>query len=221
MNTHEASIAQMALSPGSGKVCSPTSLQSKLSDFSWPLLKWSHSIITEADFLDEWSAQWSAFQLSYELFGPDFAISKVENFAEPKDMHHDRTLHTVSFASDVQLLLGSEDSFDFLQLQIPAESLTMQDKPWNLIKPPIQPLSDAITCMHESNSNCDIVCRSSCEDSRPAQIYASSFDSKSQDVMHPCPDTKMPERYSLYATVDHFFRPKAKPFGCPRSARRC
>ena len=125
MNTREASIAQMALSPGSGKVCPPTTLQSQSGDVSWPVLKWSHSIIKETDFLDEWSAQCSAFQLSYELFGPDFAISNVASFAESNDMHHDRTLQTVSFASDVQLFIGSEDSFDFLQLQIPAESLTM------------------------------------------------------------------------------------------------
>ena len=208
MNTHEASIAQMALSPGSGKVCSYTGLQSKLSDCSWPLLKWSHSIITEADFLDEWSAQCSAFQLSFELFGPDFAISKVENFDGPKDMHHDRKSNTVSFAPDVQLLLGSEDSFDFLQLQIPAESLAMQDKPWSLIKSPIQPASDAITCIDEFGSNCDTVCRYSCEDSRPAHIYASSFDSKSRDVMHLDLNAKMPERYSLHATVDHIFDQK-------------
>ena len=82
MNTHEASIAQMARSPGSGNGCPLITLQSEFGDASWPVLKWSHSIIKETDFLDEWSAQCSAFQLSYELFGPDFATSNVASFAE-------------------------------------------------------------------------------------------------------------------------------------------
>jgi len=36
---------------------------------SWQTIKWQHTVLTEPDFLDEWSAQDIAFHLAYEVNG--------------------------------------------------------------------------------------------------------------------------------------------------------
>ena len=104
----------------------------------WSSLKWGHSIVTEVDFMDEWTAQDRAFHLAIECRAHNFA-SGSPSFTINLPAHHllrKRFFQKrVSFCEEIELFLGLDDDRDFFSITVPHQSLHMPDKPWSLVSP--------------------------------------------------------------------------------------
>ena len=104
-------------------------------DFVSPSLKWLHSITCEPDFKDEWTAQDQAFHLAFQLLPVGSAQSMHANYSRPfvaKSRRPAPAGRSVSFAEELDLLIGLDEDLSFIQITIPMKSLAMQEKPWSM-----------------------------------------------------------------------------------------
>ena len=108
----------------------------------WPLAadadlvpKWTHSILSENPCRSEWAAQASASFLAFEL--------GQSTFHPPGDMPirtcKRRVALQVSFATEVQVLIGLEDSLSCCSVHVLPEVLKSPCTPWALRPPGFQP----------------------------------------------------------------------------------
>ena len=108
------------------------------ADNFWQTIKWQHTVLTETDFIDEWSAQDNAFHLAAEVnvSNPQFApfaknvICYVPRTSRPKSR-----VASVSFDEEIELLIGLDEDQAFHAITIPSQSLTMPNKPWSILSP--------------------------------------------------------------------------------------
>ena len=108
------------------------------ADNFWQTIKWQHTVLTETDFIDEWSAQDNAFHLAAEVnvSNPQFApfaknvICYVPRTSRPKSR-----VARVSFDEEIELLIGLDEDQAFHAITIPSQSLTMPNKPWSILSP--------------------------------------------------------------------------------------
>lgn len=102
-----------------------------------PMIKWNHSILSETDFKDEWSAQQNAaslaFQLQCEAAQSTPVIHCKPYAAKPRKPRSENC--SVSFAPDVDLLIGLDEELSFVQISVPMQSLSMHGKPWSILTP--------------------------------------------------------------------------------------
>ena len=91
-------------------------------------LHWTHSVVTEPDFV----SAWRAVELGTEL-ARDFGFSQlsVDAFALP--LRHKQVHHKVRFNFEVEVLLGMEDDPHFQSLFVAHDTLhAWRDKPWRV-----------------------------------------------------------------------------------------
>ena len=102
---------------------------------SWQTIKWQHTVLTEPDFLDEWSAQDIAFHLAYEVNGsrpPSTPVDQHVSSCVPRSSQPTSKVAKVSFDDIVQLFIGLDEDQAFHVISIPSQSLDMPDKPWSI-----------------------------------------------------------------------------------------
>ena len=104
----------------------------------WSSLKWGHSIVSESDFMDEWTAQDRAFHLAIECQAHNFASGSPSfgfTLTPPAQrLTSERFFKkTVSFCEVIELFIGLEDDREFATITVPHQSLNMPDKPWALV----------------------------------------------------------------------------------------
>ena len=99
-------------------------------------LKWQHTVLTETDFTDEWTAQDRAFHLAAEF------MLQVSTCARPLDpvptavskpSIPKRVLKQVTFKEEVDLYIGLDEDQSCCCITIPLQSLNMPNKPWSIV----------------------------------------------------------------------------------------
>ena len=108
----------------------------------WPLAadadlvpKWTHSILSENPCRSEWAAQASASFLAFELGQSTFHVPGDVPVRTCKR----RGALQVSFATEVHVLIGLEDSLSCCSVRVLPEVLQSPCKPWALRPPGYQP----------------------------------------------------------------------------------
>ena len=108
----------------------------------WPLAadadlvpKWTHSVLSENPCRTEWAAQASASFLAFELGQSTFHAA---GDVTPQTCKRRGALQ-VSFATEVQVLIGLENSLSCCSMHVLPEVLQSPSKPWALRPPDYQP----------------------------------------------------------------------------------
>ena len=107
-----------------------------LKDNFWKTIKWQHTVLTEIDFVDEWTAQDIAFHLAVEvndsyppLDPPDMSVTRFV----PRRSNLKPKADRVTFDENVQLFIGLDEDQTFFAITVPHQSLTMSNKPWSVV----------------------------------------------------------------------------------------
>eukprot|EP00435_Cladocopium_sp_Y103_P048289 s1574_g14.t1 len=93
--------------------------------------KWSHVITSDTHFLNEWAAIESARCLAFDLKVYDgFHTSAVPVPSRINPTAPSTTRRKVGFASDVDVLIGSEIDLKMYHIKVPADYLALRISPW-------------------------------------------------------------------------------------------
>jgi len=124
-------------------------IQPNTMDFEdnfWKTIKWQHTVLTETDFVDEWTAQDIAFHLAAEVNDSHLQLASsamhVTGFV-PRSSNPKPKVARVSFDENVQLFIGLDEDQTFFAITVPSQSLTMSNKPWSIVSPTVSGKSHA------------------------------------------------------------------------------
>lgn len=98
-----------------------------LPDVSSQVLKWTHSVLHEPDFLSEWEAAHRATELALQCH---HSTHHIEAQSSDRCKKHAGSA-SVTFSPWVDVCLGCEDEWDLFQTMVHADVLHTSTKPWS------------------------------------------------------------------------------------------
>ena len=94
------------------------------------VLKWSHSIIEEPNFINEWAAVENARSLAFEI-GTYNGVTSGNLRLTPTSTRTTSSHRRLGFAPEAEVLIGLEDEIAMYQTEVPDVSLGTGHMPWS------------------------------------------------------------------------------------------
>lgn len=160
-----------------------TNTYAHLGPSSWPVtspeamkLQWSHSVISERNYLNEWQAQENASTLAAEMGSS--ALLRVDTISFPFRRRSSK-LRQVCFDDEITVLIGEDCGCDLRPVSILHQTLhDFDEKPWSL-------RSQRPTGFEEDVTS--FMARRPSQPARPLSCTSSTSSSSSSSSMSPSP----------------------------------